>query len=102
LEERKGNHQPRVFEGWTFQAIDFSPMPLDEWNTYDFAGALFLGCAFPVADLEVQRMGGEGKKNCMTVKISTLFNISILSLFPFASFFKCLLFSMETTDPISV
>jgi hypothetical protein len=44
------------FSDWTMQQVDFSSMPQDEWESYDFKGASFWGCTLPSytsrADLE--------------------------------------------------
>eukprot|EP01104_Vermistella_antarctica_P016870 TRINITY_DN5857_c0_g1_i1.p1 TRINITY_DN5857_c0_g1~~TRINITY_DN5857_c0_g1_i1.p1 ORF type:complete len:440 (+),score=65.30 TRINITY_DN5857_c0_g1_i1:77-1396(+) len=35
------------FDGWVFQAVDFSPVVPEEWCRYNFKGAHFWGCLFP-------------------------------------------------------
>jgi hypothetical protein len=44
------------FSDWTLQQVDFTSMPQGEWESFDFKGASFWGCALPSytsrADLE--------------------------------------------------
>lgn len=37
-----------VLKDWVFQEVDFSPMNVDEFKAFNWAGAHFWGCTFPV------------------------------------------------------
>lgn len=42
-----GSRENIVFGGWIFQQVDFTPVPEEEFNEYNFAGASFWGCTLP-------------------------------------------------------
>jgi len=41
------NQKDILLKGWNFQAVDFSLMSLEQWNSYNWNGAVFMGCFFP-------------------------------------------------------
>jgi predicted Rossmann-fold nucleotide-binding protein len=47
--ERVKDKDPKTLslQGWNFQEVDFSSMDLQVFNSYNWHGAVFWGCAFP-------------------------------------------------------
>jgi hypothetical protein len=59
-QERKGiNAHDIDFSDWTMQQVDFSSMLQAEWESFDFRGASFWGCALPsyTSRTELERHG---------------------------------------------
>jgi len=55
----KENPSCVCLDRWVFHEVDFSSIPLDEWEQYSLRGALFLGCTFPSSEHSVRQRGGQ-------------------------------------------
>eukprot|EP01127_Copromyxa_protea_P003213 TRINITY_DN13065_c0_g1_i1.p1 TRINITY_DN13065_c0_g1~~TRINITY_DN13065_c0_g1_i1.p1 ORF type:complete len:393 (+),score=84.05 TRINITY_DN13065_c0_g1_i1:1179-2357(+) len=48
LQQTQGKEPSSLkFDGWVFQSVDLSLVPVSDWEQYDLKGALFMSCVFP-------------------------------------------------------